>query len=521
MSVWADYARACLDLNVPHLLRGRLRDDDSAHLPGGHVAIVVVRVVVPLDAEQLVVEAKEQRLRQAVLVAPQARRQMHVPFLVIQLVAGPVLRIHVAEELPGIRVVQLHREATRGVAVRPRVNELDASRLRRVRAGEAGASTALGCAAGLAHLPDRPARSDGVNALRGRRARVTLDDIILSSGDLCLPVEPLQIQMGARGVLLEVEPELQIIRHDVILPGVLILIQEDVAAVAAHDAADVRVRLAGGIVDETEIRGRLRGATRRRERLPLRPVDTVRARALQEAAVLLIGWSGAAVRCLWEGPQRPHCRVVAVLRVDGHVRHGKVRRRVQELGVALWVAVPALAHLPAVTLAEHLGERHTIRRSLIAARRDARRPLREPGPVELPRVPRRVRGALRHLLDAGVRAVQEGHVVVIVDVEDWDRRVRCARGVAPVHVVHFVPDDGHGLVGEPRDDLRVKGHLRHHPASDLAVACADRRRVDVEELAGILCRVRPQEIGDRVRHGVHVRGGCKDRRGSETPPHRH
>ena len=88
-----------------------LLDQDSSHLPGRHLSVVGVGVVVPLDGGQVGVVREEDRLYQTLaLLAPEAGRDGDVAELVEDLVRLAVDRILTTDQLASVSIIKLHAE---------------------------------------------------------------------------------------------------------------------------------------------------------------------------------------------------------------------------------------------------------------------------------------------------------------------------------------------------------------------------------------------------------------------------
>ena len=101
-------------------------DQDASHLPGRHLSIVSVGVVIPLDRGQVSIVWEEHRRHQTLLLLPpKTGWNGEVTLLIKHLVTLTKHRVVTAEQHPGVSVVQLHADTTGSVAVTSCVDQVD------------------------------------------------------------------------------------------------------------------------------------------------------------------------------------------------------------------------------------------------------------------------------------------------------------------------------------------------------------------------------------------------------------
>jgi len=97
----------------------------SPHLPAGHLSIVEVRVVVPLDGGEVGVEGEEGGGQETLLLRPiDAGGDGDVAELVHYLVGLPKGGVVGTQEFTCISIVEFHRDTARGMTVTCSVDKL-------------------------------------------------------------------------------------------------------------------------------------------------------------------------------------------------------------------------------------------------------------------------------------------------------------------------------------------------------------------------------------------------------------
>jgi len=214
-----------------------LGQEDTSHLPRGHLSIMTISIVVLLNTSQVSIHGQVHWLDETLGIrSPQAWWDGKVTWLVeLRVVLNTFAPdwLLSAQKLTSVGIVEVERDARGCVAMATCIDQLDTL------------STGWWVGRAVRHLRDLPVSGDLLDAVVDWGTFGALGDIVLTSPSLGLVVHSWKVPVvGWSGVscwnvFIVPESELEMILVDLVFPRILVLVEKDVLMMATGEASGV------------------------------------------------------------------------------------------------------------------------------------------------------------------------------------------------------------------------------------------------------------------------------------------